>query len=183
MKYNPKPEPGGWHKMEVKETNTAWELKNFGPHNYNITIMKNPEIDPSSKYYTPSIEDIKVGYEYESKDKDIWKNNSIQTIGQYTKAINLLDNPKMDGYHIRTPYLTKEQIEAEGYKLTTQGSTTEYSRDGVSDKVYYFAKGDLVIFHIPEYHQVVIVNKGEKIFKGECPSINEFRYICKLLGI
>ena len=71
-----------------------------------------------NKYYTPSIEDIRVGYEYESLQKQ--QDGSEKWVPQ--KIVRRYD---LEGdwenwlYYgiVKTPYLTKEQIEAEGWKI------------------------------------------------------------------
>jgi len=67
---------------------------------------------------------------------------------------------------IRIPYLTKEQIEAEGWKL--RGS--EFSKN-----IYKcnYDETKLIIWEI----------SGDILYKGNCKCINQFKLITKLLKI
>ncbi len=78
-------------------------------------------------YFTPDIEDIRVGYECEICPHLGYDNTWIPTVGRCeqnsAKDCNqdeLTYDCLIDGYvGIRTPYLTREQIEAEGWEDTT----------------------------------------------------------------
>jgi hypothetical protein len=84
-----------------------------------------------------------------------------------------------------TKYLTKEDIQAEGWTL------------GELCRIYWsFEKDNVKLFFYEQTHEVRIYKVDfsrettqEGGFKDDiaatfkCPSINEFRYICKLLGI
>ena len=123
-------------------------------------------------YYIPNIEDLHIGYccEFYLKLEDIkegfWINTILQGVDGAVKE-----------YHsknlYRTPYLTKEKIEKEGWE---NGEVT------ANKKGYFF-------FCRLERNILTITTVGtaacpeEILFKGRCPSINEFRTICKLLKI
>ena len=130
-----------------------------------------------NKYFTPDIEEIFVGCEFEMHD----------TWGNWKKLIlteEFLKNPltglgsgseRVPWYwKIRVPYLTKEQIEAEGW-------TKEKS---------YFIKNNIYLFFEDKF---LVIDSGnpfsweaidsEILFKGKCKDINTFRKICKLLEI
>lgn len=75
--------------------------------------------------------------------------------------------------NFRVSYLIKEQIENEGWKE--------------SDKIKnFFRKGNYKL-EIYDNYRIIIRKDGwyeeNTIYKGKCLSINEFRTICKLLGI
>jgi len=133
-------------------------------------------------YFIPDIEDIRVGYECEisvpyfvSKPyivnndnlKYKWVNHKFELQEVYGA-----DNCLNIDYEIRTPYLTKEQIEAEGWVEIHAG---------------FFKKGDFLMSNITNFNGIII-RKGswypeETKYSGECKDINTFRYICKLLKI
>lgn len=131
----------------------------------------------NNKYYVPDIEDIHIGYECE---------RIIRIIGEFDTEIHwdwfkwiLTDenDVKQAIIHIhalRTPYLTKGQIEAEGWEFK-------------DDNNHYYISGDHggYILELEDKHIIKIIDlfDSEPIFYGKCPSINEFRYICKLLNI
>lgn len=142
-------------------------------------------------YYTPKVEDLHIGYECE-------------ILGQSTsKLIKKVDWHKVEvGFHqeigekvginqvpglikagkIRTPYLSAEQIKKEGWKLRTE--YTGYYR-------FVFEKGNSWLSFNPEERSILImpIDPVKEFYEynlryaGSCPSINEFRKICKLIGV
>jgi len=131
------------------------------------------------KYFTPEIEDLRVGYECE-----LWEDGQAFVRGRITQIYQGKEDGKeclglvlgRNGYlidrfrEIKVPYLTKEQIEAEGWTH--------------SDEEFY-KKND---YFIRRHGNYLTVREGswypeETIFRGECKDINTFRYICKLLNI
>ena len=138
------------------------------------------------KYFVPDIEDIRIGYEGEInwnrayEDKFVPFKIKIQdNDGTYTNEISDIIDALDDGYaEARTPYLTKEQIEAEGWK-----ETSKYNYEKVDSNITAYYGNDHYLWIM---HSGITVNGEEykaNSFKGECKSINEFRYICKLLKI
>ena len=128
-----------------------------------------------SNYYTPSIEDIREGYECEiTYAKDL-----IGTSDEYffKYIVDLQYFNESDYVQLRTPYLTLEQIEAEGWVPTKY----KYA-------IPSFDKDEYQLWYYPENKRIAIT-KGTRslmvhtLYKGSCPSINELRTITKLLEI
>lgn len=132
-------------------------------------------VHTDNKYFTPSIEDIRVGYECEiSPTKvEIWK-PLVWTEADFKKYFN---------FKLRVPYLTKEQIEAEGWEAARETPTQHFRKNVVTkgnikrEVEMFFLEGWMELSYdcgefLPMY-----------IYMGECKDINTFRYICKLLGI
>ncbi len=128
-----------------------------------------------SKYFTPEIEDIRVGYECETRVEPYpnWVKSIIAT-GDDLNYIQWAE------WEIRVPYLTTEQIEAEGWKeievsnsdLLVFGNFLKFEKDE-RQMSFFPNKMEIAIwtpFKIAHYH-------------GECKDINTFRYITKLLNI
>lgn len=135
----------------------------------------------NNKYYIPDIKDFHIGYEYELQGyyPEEWEKYIIAR-EDFLPNIKAQDNDCFItivlSYHrsdrIRTLYLNEEQIEAEGWEKQTDVT---------------FEKGNYTLgiirgrswipFHIE------IKGYGQVRFFGECKSINEFRYVCKLLNI
>ena len=118
-----------------------------------------------NKYYTPEIEDLRIGYELEVLRSKGWSKFTLVR----THLLDILT----EDIEIPTPYLTKEQIENEGWILRSEG----YSRN-------FYEKGEesLLVHHVG--HWIIITDLSEEqIYKGDCKSINEFRTIMKLLNI
>jgi len=134
------------------------------------------------KYYTPDISDLRVGYECETKDcSDSRYDNWAKTI----LTPSFLDETyKIEGWieqsYIRTAYLTKEQIEAEGWEYSFQEGLLEIHN-------YIFKENTsappILLRHYPQMKALRIIQEEQQLFKGQCPSINELRYISKLLNI
>ena len=122
-------------------------------------------MENNPKYYVPDIEELRVGYEMEV-DYGYFTNAEINT--WHTYILKGVDDHVKDylskGYY-RTSYLTKEQIEAEGWKL------------------YEINKGFYFYFDESDHTMQINDHNGDVCFSGEVKSINEFRYICKLLKI
>lgn len=157
-----------------------------------------------NQYYIPKIEDIRVGYECEVKvpttdafEHDTWKsfileNRSSKWGGDCSELDEVINKIRLG--QTRTPYLTKKQIEAEGWESLDLSKGFAY-RNGVPDYRAGFRKGNFfltldtrkphveiwaadvtLIDWLPEFPESFRVNIP-------CPSINEFRQISKLLGI
>jgi len=153
-----------------------------------------------NKYFIPDIEDIRVGYEFElikyssnnyglNKSECSWTKHTLKKEDIFSsgyKEDSFLETciSYLDSKHLRVPYLTKEQIEAEGW-VEKQLNSNEQAL-----KLYINKKG----YHLRLYENCIrfselMVGAGmmpcwDKIlFEGEIKSINEFRYICKLLKI
>lgn len=146
-----------------------------------------------NKYFTLDIEDIRVGYECEMRQRDVWEPYIVQDNDC------LSDFRDMDG--IRVSYITKEQIEAEGWEYT--GFVHKYKgfiKKEHSD--YWSARYKNAVMAYNPIDNTLVINvydptktiDGEKpeydypnikrgMFRGECKSINEFRKICKWLNI
>jgi len=171
-----------------------------------------------SKYYTPDISDLFVGYETEKIKMDFSRSTSLflpegASQEEYNKAWSdyyCSDKEESEPYIIkanqergmapdiredwppmgrfRTPYLTKEQIEKEGweqYSLLT-------AMDNPFDITYVLKKNEYTC-RFSWDRQIAFfqpAKEGQEWWEGrmiflsrDCPSINEFRKICKLLGI
>ena len=144
------------------------------------------------KYYTPDISDFHVGYEFEicnfTQGKSEWEKYTLTEncyIGSFwdgmTSFFEDVVLTKLKEGNIRTPYLSKEQIEAEGWDFDScvEGEYTFYkgSMMDVNQWMLVFYKKDKTI-------SICDVNKkSDNSYDGSCSSVNEFRYISKLLNI
>ena len=154
--------------------------------NNNILVIS-PEANMENKYFTPDIEDIHIGYEceilyphnmieYNEKlNENLWEKHKFEL----RESLSEGDSMSFD-YIYRTPYLTKEQIEAEGWK--------KYYIDGTYIKDNHILNFDfatglnrLNIHKKPETGKNV--TSHDMLFNSKCKCINDFRKIIKLLGI
>lgn len=145
----------------------------------------------NDKYFVPDIEDLRIGYScqvrevYESithivndvivthdEFNPFWKDHIITNGYDVVRDIELIKKE-----YIRSPYLTKEQIEAEGWTCIGQNPY-------INDNFYYFEKDGRYLDFNGITHEIKIGEDSEyPDYNGFCPSINEFRFICKLLKI
>lgn len=143
-----------------------------------------------NKYFTPDIEDIRVGYECELLINEDWERATLSDIERLGLQFTGIQNryewtfTELKDY-IRVPYLTKEQIEADDYPIIGI-----YAGEGSLHK-----KGLYELVFLPNYR--LVITKVWKSFEGEpdekthrkdvyngpCQDINMFRYITKLLGV
>lgn len=149
-----------------------------------------------NKYYTPDTSDLRVGYEAEIShiDSDIW----IPTKWRHNEEVlSTITNLLNYNRRIRTPFLTKEQIENEGWKFNeveiVKPNLMCYKKgtmhgDEVLYQIIYILSTKWILIYVGNYIIRTTLNNNEIItnntlFSGKCLSINEFRYICKLLNI
>ena len=129
-----------------------------------------------NKYFTPDIEDMTVGYEVEQLINQKWK-KELFAKGSYLPENNDLlqwAHSCIISNTLRVPYLTKEQIEAEGW--------TKEKSYFIKNNIYlFFEDGMLVIDSGNPFSWEA--SDSEILFKGKCKDINTFRKICKLLEI
>lgn len=138
------------------------------------------------KYFVPDIEDFRVGYEYQKTAKfmnfDKWKNCTFGTTNTRLETIGSALYTK----EIRVSYLTKEQIEAEGWIYSGKAVDLWFKKDG-NFQIGSWTAYQLKLHYGLNDHRLYVYaedcNNEHPLFEGECKSINEFRYICKLLKI
>ena len=153
------------------------------------------------KYFKPEISDIHVGYECEVAylEKDNWTPMKVRHQEETEDFIKAVFNYNR---RIRTPYLTKEQIEAEGWIEKSRFQmldVTDNQSEGGNTTSYGFEKGNYFLIFNDFSRRICLIYKDpskETIsswsvqrdpehfnFNCICPSINEFRKIQKWLKI
>lgn len=142
------------------------------------------------KYYIPQIEDLFVGYECEL----YWNQDMLPENKWYPLIVGEQGSEDIEWRHrvnkkeIRTPFLSNEDIKGEGWSI-------DFSRNSTSKNCYWKRAKRLdgveQLFEMKYYTENNIIDIGYDcgefsnccIFIGKCPSINEFKKICKFLGI
>ncbi len=134
-----------------------------------------------NKYYTPAIEEFYVGFEYEVFYKGEWKKTSVphHSIGS-DFIFEIKDVSHWNtGPKPRVSYLTKEDIEAEGFEFIKR-------YDGLSGMWReVFRKGDLVLDFYGD--QKVLISNGmsyedyDCYFHGIVKNRSELRKILKMI--
>lgn len=130
--------------------------------------MENNILIDKERYYKPEVSDLFIGYEceYNLENSDKWNYIKIGAI-----------KSEYDINYLRTPYLTKEQIEAEGW------IHKQYVKD--SQLVFNFVKGDWYLeYWVGQIPYIEIGREGyDTGYNGNCKSVNEFRKLQNWLGI
>lgn len=157
-----------------------------------------------NNYYTPEVSDIFVGYECEIQVLDFScqgdgcpKEWEPHIIGHDLDLSDLRDGRHhicVDPRWYRTPYLTKEQIEAEGWERQDNFLNETQRLAMKPDYILKTPTGSLSLFIrdlenpsknicISEYVRgdgLWDLSSFTTVYDGKCPSINEFRKIIKL---
>lgn len=156
------------------------------------------------KHFIPEISDLFVGYECEiinyasnnyNKDKSTCKWNKFvlkkeHLFSSYDGSSFLETCVSCLNFgDLRVPYLTKEQIENEGWKFRETGRSKFYKRyDKTEFALNYNIKTNMLFIEkaIKDVTNTVYdyswIN-NDYIFVGKCRCINEFRTIMKFLEI
>lgn len=129
----------------------------------------------NKQYYTPDISELFIGYECELKG---WEDD----ITWYPTVLEqrMLSTIKVD--ETRTPYLTKGQIESDGWNFISNDlGFPEYYRKG-SFHIIPREKGIYEIIKV-DFKNTEEFSKSKPTYIGNIKSINELRKIQKWLGI
>ena len=117
-----------------------------------------------NNYYTPTVEDFRVGFEY-----DLWSPLTEGFIAFKTSSGSSF-NGRWENNIIRVPFLTKEAIEADGWVEEVKSDNwTSFIKNNKEYMFYNFNSKTL--------------NIEGKIYNANCRCINDFRLIIKLLGL
>ena len=151
------------------------------------------------KYFTPSIEDIRIGYEFEfnGNPRDLpadWRKVTVTPDWYSMNYTSGWDPDPLISFYIamlrskpeyfRVSYLTKEQIEAKGWGppeakfILVPGKAKCYTYTPMQ-------KGERWLWFDPRDYTFAItsVGGGKCYFEGMCKDINTLRDVCKLLRI
>ena len=159
--------------------------------------------DPN--HYTPEMEEFYLGYEFELYVRGGWEKKVWGEFEWNHSELEQFKDDYMKLAHaiVRTPFLTKEQIEAEGWRHTGgklissaaqyfKKSVGEYIEDddctGFEYRMYYTASThrmsiDALTISYGEARNSCYEGDCDTVFKGEIKSINEFRTLMKWIGI
>ena len=150
-----------------------------------------------NKYFVPEISDLRVGYEceiYEQSTNKLIKKiewHPVKVIignSEYGKSVAINRIPKyLKQDKIRVPYLTKETIESEGWRIHDLQKEIKdkncflfYKKVNEETFIMVFDQSDSCK-RIGIHQEVLKI--PVKHFSGTCKDINTLRQIQKLLGI
>ena len=150
-----------------------------------------------NKYYTPTIEEFHVGFEFE---RFIPKSNTTEEEcwEKLPMSVNYLTLDELDEEiienEIRVKYLDKEDIESLGFthlpKKSLKGLTERFIIEGLykrlnkeyDDTMWW----DVYLEYAPDIKRVIIkgdMSSNEKFFEGVIKNKSELRVLLKQLGI
>ena len=143
----------------------------------------------TDKYYTPSIEEFHVGFEFEYKEFingiPKWNKGEIKNSREIHQIDVWLKEVKMDGSQIRVKYLDKEDIESLGWEnVEDRGMSENYGYSFQKPIVYL--SGGTAYYRLRYWfttHRVRIEPLGGPIFDGTIRNKSELKVLLKQLGI
>ena len=132
-----------------------------------------------SKYYTPTIEEFHVGFEYERCDNGYnWMKDSYPRAAEHIKLKNFLP-------HTRVKHLDTEDIESLGLEYDNNAEPIP-ARDYPHMLIpTAYAKEDWMLYHY-EYDSVIWIENYKEdsfYFKGVIKNKSELKKVLKMLGI
>jgi hypothetical protein len=144
-------------------------------------------MEQQSKYYTPDISELYVGYECEhttckgafniNLEDDVVKDKlTVDDLRRYLRYCGIHGDDIKD--YIRTRYLDQSDIESLGWEFDkSRGIPLEYHyTKEVNLKKYKLTKLSTKI-------HIGVLQQGNTLYEGECKSINELRKIMGWLNI
>lgn len=129
------------------------------------------EID-MDKYYTPSIEEFRVGFEYESNYGEGWESNIFGEFNSEHVEDIICD---FRYYKVRVKHLNKQDIESLGFK--------EVERSVESVAYSFGAYGEYVLAVIRGFGEIMIMRNGFNLFRGKIKNLSELKVLLNQLGV
>lgn len=138
-----------------------------------------------NKYYTPEIEELHVGFEYEKliDDWDLlytWENYVIGDHNDLEFVLNKLKNSNEDC--IRVKYLDQEDIKLLGFKCITGMFSNVYTHKDSNNMEYYLWYTNKTISINVNFPNTDFT-KGDQIFRGTIKNKGELKRLLKQLNI
>lgn len=143
------------------------------------------------KYFTPDISEIHVGYEIEWKSKirnQDWEKTicDVDLISIIYDEFEHSDFEELFDEQFRTSYLTKEQIEKEGWNFKFNMIDLWFEKEISFEKVSQNPCRATLHYNLNDKFMFIYLHSYEEeihIFQGKIKCINEFRNILKYLCI
>ena len=135
-----------------------------------------------SKYYTPTIEEFHIGFEYE------WLNENNKWIKEVTPIEISKKGFEEQTYGLRVKYLDKEDIESLGFKYKGKAIDLFFNKEGLSlrDDGYHINNIKLQYgLHDKRLKIIFCFISGEEntMFEGIINNKSEFKRLMKQLKI
>lgn len=147
--------------------------------------MKNTE----QKYFTPNQEDFHIGYVCEIATESGYKEGIFPELLSYNPELNEFGNDefmKLAHTVMRTPHLSVEQIVSEGWNYNSDRFLPKNQQENLKG----FSKEDYYLVFTPQQNSIQLrrlmdehIQNSIVLYEGQCPCINTFRKLMKLLII
>jgi hypothetical protein len=135
-----------------------------------------------SKYYTPSIEEFHIGFEYEVLAEDFGINTFLWLKHTNPYRIEILEN-FIESKYVRVKYLDREDIESLGWQLKV---SEEYDIFGLTINS---KQGDVKVFNLIfkkhnglQYRHIITFRK-RTLFEGYIKNKSELKKLMQQLCI
>jgi hypothetical protein len=153
-------------------------------------ILVRNNMEQQDKYYTPSIEEFHVGFEYERKTSFGWvKSIFIEPLFNNSKIGQGSGNDKKEWFSFerRVKYLDKEDIESLGFINIKEYSGSLNFQKIIDDYLFYEIDLDLGdnITTIEKYYSQNAdgICNCYTLFKGIIKNKSELKFILKSIGV
>ena len=137
-----------------------------------------------NKYYTPDIEEFCVGFEFETRKKDLRPNLIYTDVSLYEwrslklSSYSFLEDDYSTDNEYRVKYLDDADIEESGFRYIMDSYAGYYTNDKINIAWYWNQQG-LEISQVPDKNGW----GGKKIFSGKIKNKNELIKLLKQLEI
>ncbi len=129
-----------------------------------------------SKYYTPSIEEFRVGFEYEYTNDNggTWSNYVMTPVDLRRHPYELTGSDRL-----RVKYLDREDIESLGFKIHDYDNTDSFTNGDIDIEINGYT--DPLIIEIWTKKNM-LDRSPEMVFKGTIKNKSELKNILKMIG-
>jgi len=140
-----------------------------------------------NKYYTPTLEEFYVGFEYEY----LFGGTSWQTeIGNQDDILlaysTYEEHPEEYNTHYRVKYLDQQDIESLGFQYYAINDKSYWGGTSII-YIYEGIKGNVFLYHVPNKGKIIIRQEEEQgetqLFEGTLKNKSELIKLLKQLGI
>lgn len=141
-----------------------------------------------NKYYVPTIEEFHVGFEYElfedfdTLPEKTWHKQIYGKNGCDPESMDFVSYKNIERKEIRVPYLTKEDIEAEGFKMKfpISASGDTYFENGKVTIWCNFHKHTIRVIYNDDGNNIVLF---QSLADSDIKNRSEFKRTLKMIGV
>jgi hypothetical protein len=142
----------------------------------------------SEKYYTPSLEEFRVGFEYEVKAAPRIEDNDgyVKRVVKNDEKLAAINHRLVDYPIIRVKHLDKQDIELLGFKFRGRSVDDWFKLDKYQDLNGW--KFSEIIMHYGYNDKQLTINgifgiEEDVLFRGKIKNISELKQVLKMIGV